>query len=110
MQGLVLSLRSNGFIAYVPAFDAKGPVYISDRDGQVQVRGLRAIRYVGPTPVVFLFFGGGALIPIRNLVNADVVVVVDGCPFRSDDESSFDTSEVMLKRRSVECAIRKPST
>lgn len=37
MQGLVLSLRSNGFIAYVPAFDAKGPVYISDRDGQVQV-------------------------------------------------------------------------
>ena len=38
MQGLVLSLRSNGFMAYVPAFDAKGPVYISDRDGQVQVR------------------------------------------------------------------------
>ncbi|CBN74805.1 conserved unknown protein [Ectocarpus siliculosus] len=37
VQGLVLSLRSNGFIAYVPAFDAKGPVYISDRDGQVQV-------------------------------------------------------------------------
>lgn len=38
VQGLVLSLRSNGFIAYVPAFDAKGPVYISDREGQVQVR------------------------------------------------------------------------
>ncbi|CAN0041293.1 unnamed protein product, partial [Laminaria digitata] len=37
VQGLVLSLRSNGFIAYVPAFDAKGPVYISDMDGQVQV-------------------------------------------------------------------------
>ncbi|CAM9312557.1 unnamed protein product, partial [Scytosiphon promiscuus] len=37
VQGLVLSLRSNGFIAYVPAFDAKGPVYISDREGQVQV-------------------------------------------------------------------------
>ncbi|CAN0176063.1 unnamed protein product, partial [Hapterophycus canaliculatus] len=37
VQGLVLSLRSNGFIAYVPAFDAKGPVYISDIDGQVQV-------------------------------------------------------------------------
>ncbi|CAM9652144.1 unnamed protein product [Ectocarpus fasciculatus] len=37
VQGLVLSLRSNGFIAYVPAFDAKGPVYISDRDGHVQV-------------------------------------------------------------------------
>ncbi|CAM9697488.1 unnamed protein product [Pylaiella littoralis] len=37
VQGLVLSLRSNGFIAYVPAFDAKGPVYISDKDGQVQV-------------------------------------------------------------------------
>lgn len=33
----MLSLRSNGFIAYVPAFDAKGPVYISDREGQVQV-------------------------------------------------------------------------
>lgn len=33
----MLSLRSNGFIAYVPAFDAKGPVYISDKEGQVQV-------------------------------------------------------------------------
>lgn len=37
VQGLVLHLRSNGFIAYVPAFDAKGPVYLNDVNGQVQV-------------------------------------------------------------------------
>lgn len=37
VQGLILSLRSNGFIAYVPAFDTKGPVYLCDKDGHVQV-------------------------------------------------------------------------
>lgn len=38
VQALVLSLKANGFIAYVPAFDAKGPVYLCDKDGNVQVR------------------------------------------------------------------------
>lgn len=38
MPALVLRLKSNGFIAYVPAFDTKGPVYICDKDGHVQVR------------------------------------------------------------------------
>lgn len=45
VQGLVVSLRANGFIAYVPAFDAKGPVYLSDMDGQVQVK--RALSFPG---------------------------------------------------------------
>lgn len=40
VPALVLSLRSNGFIGYVPEFDAKGPVYLCDRDGLVNVSAL----------------------------------------------------------------------
>lgn len=36
-QAVVTHLRSNGFWVYVPRFDMKGPVYLSDMNGNVQV-------------------------------------------------------------------------
>jgi len=36
-SAVVLSLRTNGFIVYIPKFDMKGPVFLSDRDGQLQI-------------------------------------------------------------------------
>lgn len=34
-DAIVYSLRDNGFLAYVPAFEFKGPVYLQDRQGVV---------------------------------------------------------------------------
>ena len=36
-QAVVTNLRSNGFFAYVPRFDFRAPVYISDRNGDLQI-------------------------------------------------------------------------
>jgi hypothetical protein len=36
-QAVVTSLRSNGFFAYVPRFDFRAPVYLSDRNGDLQI-------------------------------------------------------------------------
>jgi len=36
-SAVVLSLRVNGLIVYIPKFDMKGPVFFSDRDGQLQI-------------------------------------------------------------------------
>ena len=36
-SAVVLSLRTNGLIVYIPQFDMKGPVFLSDRDGQLQI-------------------------------------------------------------------------
>ncbi len=36
-QAVVTNLRSNGFWVYVPRFDMRGPVYLSDMNGNVQV-------------------------------------------------------------------------
>lgn len=36
-QGIVIGLRQNGVIVYVPKYDMKGPVFLSDREGNVQV-------------------------------------------------------------------------
>ena len=36
VEAVVVSLRENGFIAYVPRFDIKSPVYLRDREGCVQ--------------------------------------------------------------------------
>ena len=36
-SGVVLSTRVNGLIVYVPKFDLKGPVFLSDRDGKLQM-------------------------------------------------------------------------
>ena len=34
-DAIVYSLRDNGFLAYVPVFDYKGPVYLQNKDGNV---------------------------------------------------------------------------
>jgi hypothetical protein len=36
-QAVVTGLRVNGLIVYVPKFDLKGPLYLSDVDGDVQI-------------------------------------------------------------------------
>lgn len=36
-QAVVTDLRVNGLIVYVPEFDLKGPLYLSDEDGDVQI-------------------------------------------------------------------------
>jgi len=36
-QAVVTGLRVNGLIVYVPKFDLKGPLYLSDTDGDVQI-------------------------------------------------------------------------
>jgi len=36
-QAVVTNLRSNGFWAYIPKFDFRAPVYLSDKDGVVQI-------------------------------------------------------------------------
>ena len=36
-QAIVTDLRVNGLIVYVPKFDLKGPLYLSDIDGDVQI-------------------------------------------------------------------------
>lgn len=36
-QGVVTSLRVNGFFVYVPKFDVSGPVYVRDVNGDVQI-------------------------------------------------------------------------
>lgn len=36
-QAVVTNLRSNGFWAYIPRFDFRGPVYLSDKNGLLQV-------------------------------------------------------------------------
>jgi len=37
VPAVVLSLRQNGMIVYVPKYDMKGPLYLSDRDGNLQI-------------------------------------------------------------------------
>lgn len=36
-QAVVIDLRQNGLLVYVPKFDMKGPIYLSDRNGCVQI-------------------------------------------------------------------------
>jgi len=36
-QAVVTNLRSNGFWAYIPKFDFRAPVYLSDRNGTLQI-------------------------------------------------------------------------
>ena len=36
-SAVILSLRANGVIVYIPKFDLKGPVFLSDRDGHLQI-------------------------------------------------------------------------
>lgn len=36
-KAVVTNLRSNGFWVYVPVFDMRGPVYLSDMNGNIQV-------------------------------------------------------------------------
>jgi hypothetical protein len=36
-KAVVTNLRSNGFWVYVPVFDMRGPVYLSDMNGDIQV-------------------------------------------------------------------------
>jgi hypothetical protein len=36
-QGIVIGLRQNGLLVYVPKYDMKGPVFLSDREGNVQI-------------------------------------------------------------------------
>ena len=36
-QAIVVGLKQNGLIVYVPKYDMKGPVFLSDRDGNIQV-------------------------------------------------------------------------
>lgn len=36
-QAVVTNLRSNGFWAYIPRFDFRAPVYLSDRNGDLQI-------------------------------------------------------------------------
>ncbi|KAG7342009.1 ribonuclease R [Nitzschia inconspicua] len=36
-QAVVTNLRVNGFFAYVPRFDFRAPVYLSDKDGNLQI-------------------------------------------------------------------------
>ncbi|CAM9108734.1 unnamed protein product [Discosporangium mesarthrocarpum] len=53
VDGIVLGLRSNGFMAYVPEYGTKGPVYLCDQDGNVQMDptllGLQATAGLPPT-------------------------------------------------------------
>jgi len=36
-QAVVTNLRSNGFWAYIPKFDFRAPIFLSDKDGVVQI-------------------------------------------------------------------------
>ncbi|KAG5189400.1 hypothetical protein JKP88DRAFT_192931, partial [Tribonema minus] len=37
VDAVVMSLKANGFLAYIPAFDTKGPVFLADKSGVVQM-------------------------------------------------------------------------
>ena len=36
VDGIVFSLRENGFLVHVPAYAVRGPVYLQQKDGQVR--------------------------------------------------------------------------
>ena len=34
---VIISLRTNGFLVYIPKFDLKGPIFLSDKDGKINI-------------------------------------------------------------------------
>ena len=36
-EGVIVGLRQNGFLLYVPKYDLKGPVYVRDKDENIQI-------------------------------------------------------------------------
>jgi hypothetical protein len=37
LDGVVFALRTNGFLAYIPSFDIKGPVFLADKYGTINI-------------------------------------------------------------------------
>ncbi len=90
-EAIVVDLRRNGLIVYIPKFDIKGPLYLADRNGCVQINptimNLPASSGLPPT-TGFTTLDGCRMLPdgkcstfdLNDISKAKVEVSVPGCP------------------------------
>lgn len=110
---VVLSLRVNGLIVYIPKFDMKCPVFLSDRDGHLQIDpaiiGLPPTTGLPPSPG-FSALENCRLLPegTCDLVDGDRLVVGVRGGTRSTTFRPLDVITVQLSSGASETTARVP--
>mmetsp|Transcript_28485 Transcript_28485/g.80218 ORF Transcript_28485/g.80218 Transcript_28485/m.80218 type:complete len:537 (-) Transcript_28485:329-1939(-) len=104
-DAVVTALRSNGFMVYVPKFDLRGPVYVSDSEGNVQIDpslvGLPESAGLPPT------LGFRTTTTKNRLFTAGRCKLVDSSPGNGNDEADQEMLQVDIPSAKRSFSVKK---
>jgi len=94
-QAVVTNLRSNGFWAYIPKFDFRAPVYLSDINGVVQI-----------DPALFNLKTSSGLDPTTGFASSELIRRFPSGTCTLIDSSAGDHLEVNLRETTEKYQVR----